>query len=255
MKIQFKMLLLFFVMIILAGCQISNPVKRFVYQNKHKTKAKLEIYQTKDEKNSFYLALKNRGGEACLYSDYLDPLFLSGLVETTESGYLWRIEKADFFTNWAYGWTEGSMEASGSFEIYLEDQALRLKLKERVEFWDLKSGQIRYFDSFYLDEKGKNKVRDRVKRSQALSEYLLKMEIPGLFNTYNDFTDDGSFKRKALPILLDKNKKLPEDLAKLRTSGTLLRDIDEAGKLIYAFYQKSAFFKEKLPECIFLAKE
>lgn len=95
-------------------------------------------------------------------------------------GYLY-ITKARFFSNWAQGWTEGFYEASGKYKIKEINGGTYLVEEDRLEFWDIISGEIRFKSKYYRNDDGLQKVRNRIARHK---EYV------NVLKNWNDFNNN-----------------------------------------------------------------
>lgn len=75
-----------------------------------------------------------------------------------------------FFSNWQNGWTEGFYQASGKYLLEKNGSAYKLVEVDKLEVWDIESGEIRYRGNYFRGDDGLQKVRNRVDR---IREYAL----------------------------------------------------------------------------------
>ena len=227
--------------------------ENFVVVNLEKSNLKFSasyfsIY--KDSKGNIY---------AEFTSEYTHPAILVGEIKKDSSGdMIFYINTIKFATSWPNGFTEGESEASGAIKFHKEKDIFQVKVIEKIEFWDLKKGNIRFFDDYYVYEEGLEKVKNRMTRIKSIVEYLktLKDQLPLVFgNAYFDTKDSYSFWAIVKPILFDKKRILPKELEELRKSETLLRDWEESYELIYMLYNFDYFFESILSNFKFVEKQ
>ncbi|HOV14135.1 MAG TPA: hypothetical protein PK771_07620 [Spirochaetota bacterium] len=192
------------------------------------------------------------------YSGYIGPAILVGELKKDLSGDMTLyINKIKYTTSWPNGFTEGVNEASGVIKFVKDKEKFQPKVIERIEFWELKKGTIRYFDDYYVYDEGLEKVKNRMVRIKSIVEYLktLKDKLPVYFgNPYFNTKDSKSFWSIVKPLLLDKKNILPKELEELRKSETLLRDWEESYELIYMIYNFDYFFENILGNYKFIEK-
>lgn len=215
---------------------------------------------TEAEVPSRFTIKLNKEGE--LYGEYRNPLIPAAViyadVEKGEKDNLRvYVTKVRFFTNWPNGWTEGVYEASGMYLLSDDDENARIRLQDEFTLWDIVTGEIRYFDTYYRGDDGFSKVKHRIDRMTEISRYLQEeKEFPRYYREDVFLTDVGEFlfpeatgtdtgtggeNETALGagIFWDKSyseKILPEQYVELRNSGTLYRDFEEAPGLFFTIY-------------------
>ncbi len=200
--------------------------------------------------------------EGTLYGEYRNPLIPAAVIYTdvekgTKENLRLYVTKVRFFTNWPNGWTEGVYEASGMYLISDDTENARIKLQDEFTLWDIVSGEIRYFDTYYRGDDGFSKVKNRIDRMTEISRYLQEEKgFPPYYRENNFLTSveeflfpevtgaekgTGGKKETALGAGIFWNKGysekiLPEQYIELRNSGTLYRDFEEAPELFYTIY-------------------
>lgn len=200
------------------------------------------------------LVIKTRNNKkwAELRSPLIYPATISGSIQDNGENLIFDIETIYFLANWPNGWTEGLLEASGRLIFIKENNFYKCEVNDSIAMWDLQKGGIRYRDTFYLDDKGKEKVKQRLKRIQGLTSFLRDQPIPDYFGHIWFKTKLGdSFNKYAKPILLSKGTKFPKYLQDLQTSNTILRDYTEAIDLFFMDYNLPTYFDTILPGSFF----
>lgn len=107
-----------------------------------------------------------------LTSDLIPGITLYG---NANGGFLY-ITKVRYFSNWAEGWTEGFYEASGKYKINKAQDGFYLTQEDKLEIWDITSGEIRHKNKYYRDDNGLQKVRNRINR---INEYISVIKNAG----------------------------------------------------------------------------
>lgn len=226
-----NLLLFFFTVLIFGGC---------------KTIVQEYVMIAADVPSRFTI-LRNKEGE--VYGEYRNPLIpaavISGDIEDTrEGGLRFYVTEVRFFTNWPNGWTEGVYEASGTYLLHNTGGNTRLEVEEEFTLWDITSGGIRYFDTYYRGDEGSRKVKNRIDRMTEISRFVKKEKgFPGKDRvTFSRNIRAFLFPEAAVMgagIVWDKQyteKILPEQYIELRNSGTIYRDFEEAPVLFYTMY-------------------
>ncbi|OHD82425.1 MAG: hypothetical protein A2355_01185 [Spirochaetes bacterium RIFOXYB1_FULL_32_8] len=170
-------------------------------------------------------------------SPFLICAEISGVIKKTELTTDVHIDTIHYLTSWANGWTEGIFDATGIISFYNENGKNIVSIKEEITIFDLKKGNLRYYDTMYQNEDGYKKVQDRFTRIKAIIEYL---KTNGYTKPYGKVYFKSEYSNAFLydvkKSLLAKNVKLPENLQRLKDSGTLEKDIQEAVELIFTLY-------------------
>ncbi len=233
---------------------------------KYYSKEKLTIkgFEEKDSKlplSNFFIKKDAKGkifGE--FISEYTLPVVFLGEISSDVSGdVIFYIYKIKYTTSWPNGFTEGENDASGAIKFHKEGNVYKAAVVENVEFWDLKKGIVRFFDDYYINEEGLEKVKNRMERLKSIVKYLISVKNEGLpeyfENAYFDTINVKSFWSAVKPKLFDKKRELPKELEELRKTETLLRDWEESYELMFALYNFDYFFKNILPDLDFVEKQ
>jgi hypothetical protein len=263
MKIKHKKIILviniLIILIITAGC--SSVVRELESESIYIKK--LDSNRNKLHEISFQI-LENEDGSLAglLTSPFIYGAEFTGDIKENENGdILFYIEEYRTFCNWPNGWTEIISEATG--QILFEYKTLNTgsnnesyytaNITYELEVWDIKSGGIRYFDDFYLDDKGLSKIKDRSARVTAIVDFLKIQDFPGYFGHITKDTSYGpEFHDTIEDFLFDDNTQYPEHLLDLKEYGTILRDFEEAHGLIFIQYNMDYFLNDSLPGAEFL---
>jgi hypothetical protein len=162
------------------------------------------------------------------------------------------IERFEYLDKWPNGWTQGIHEASGIILFQKQDDRWEAKVMEEVEIWDIIKGEIRYFNDYYRDNKGLGKVKNRMERIRALNDFIKENGFPEYFGSLKKVTPSGpGFQRTVKNFLFNKNTVYPETLQKVKESGTVMRDFEEASGLMYMEYNMEYFLNKVLPGSVF----
>jgi hypothetical protein len=124
-------------------------------------------------------------------SPYIPAAVVSGDVEETGEGLMFYITQVELFTAWDNGWTEGILEGSGSFLLTPEEGGWTITMQDSLSLWDVVSGGIRYFDTYYRGEDGLRKVKNRVDRMREVNWYL--RDEQDFLPFYGDFIETSSY--------------------------------------------------------------
>lgn len=181
---------------------------------------------------------------------------IGSLEQDQNNNYNFYIEKIEYITNWPNGWTEGTNEASGKIILQKQNDIWRAKVEEPFRMQDVIKGEIRYFDDFYIETKGLEKVKNRMDRIKEINLFLKQNNLPEFFGNVWFKTSYGEpFKKVIKKILFDKKTVYPENLMKLKESGTIKRDVEEATGLFFMDYNIDYFFNKILNDSIFIEKK
>lgn len=124
------------------------------------------------------------GGErkpAELTSSLFPRIVFKGEIAAEAGGdVVFVVTEARLFDNWQNGWTEGFYEASGVLRFKkgaassnAAEETLAV-LEDPIRLWGIKSGEIRYIDTYYRRDDGLKKVKQRVDRMSELSKFMRK---------------------------------------------------------------------------------
>jgi hypothetical protein len=173
-----------------------------------------------------------------------------------------RLDSLRFLSPNLVGWNEFTRELSGGGLLRVEGDRAVLRLEGPVDPLDINGGKIRQKDTRLSGEQALQALRNREDRIAALTQWMHSRErVPA-------FTGQREFEKYWKPILfpeLVSRRKRPEtwsetgalwaraedvrwnlsytemlfsgELQKIRNSGTLLRDWDEAAAWIYLEYE------------------
>lgn len=218
--------------------------------------------------------VKERSNGFSFESDILPGMTISGITASENGVEILYITGVRMFSNWAGGWTEGYFEASGKYVMETYEGTYKLIEIDHFELWDIISGEIRYHDTYYRGDDGLWKVKNRVDRLKEISRVLVnelgktdKLEdlshdiypfmFPELYK-FDDLEKKGelpeSFKNSGFEPEIIKSSGInwrsdysrsvfPEQIWKLRDSGTLYRDVQEAPDIFRAIYNLEYYFK------------
>ena len=209
---------------------------------------------------------------AILSSPYIPGISIGGIVSGDEESISLYVTDARLFGNWPNGWTEGMYEASGVF-VFTRDEGSggwRVHVQDRFELWGIESGEIRYYDDYFLAEEGTSKVRTRVDRLQAYAQWYAEIGAP----FYGDARREGAYgaalrpefeRALATAIGLDADRAgsrdraapppLPEPIARLAESDTIERDLREAPSLFTALYNLTYYTDRVLEGAVLYPRE
>lgn len=172
--------------------------------------------------------LRRRDDAFVLTVDRLPGISLYGIFERRHPDTIkLYLTGAYLFSNWANGWTEGYTEASGVLVLRRTAAGLwKVETEDPIELWTVQFGEIRYYDTYLRGDEGLSKVKARIDRITALAELIAEV--------FPDNSDEPATPRllEDLRAIIDPPIWLPE----LLDSGTIERDLREAGTLLTAFY-------------------
>ncbi len=213
---------------------------------------KLKREGLKSEKAFTTLTIrKNDAGKlkGIITSPFIHWSKIEGDITESENGDIkLSIDKFYFITNWPNGWTEGEAAATGEVDFIKTSGGYKASVTAGFEILDYTSGGIRYFDDYYLGDEGLKKVRERMERIRALNKFIKSTgKLPDFFGDLNFKTSYSEPFKKALKrILLAKDAVYPDYLVKLKTSGTVMRDYEEAAGLFFMDYNMDHYIKNIL---------
>ncbi len=99
-----------------------------------------------------------------------------------EKSIMIRVDSISVISSWPNGWTAGEWEASGLVLLEGSGETYRCVLKEPVMLWDIKKGEIRYYDTYFRKDDGLQKARNRMERIKEVSRFLRERnKFPAVF--------------------------------------------------------------------------
>lgn len=242
----------------ITGC-ISTTKALETTKNFQKSKKQLFL---SNKKQTTILFKQNKKGESWfeLTSPFISGAAIRGEIKSDgSSDYTLYIEAFHFLVNWPNGWTEGEYEASGQINLILDrsDDLWHANIVDKFEIWDIKKGAIRYFDDYYQDQKGMDKVKNRMVRIQAVVSFLKQQKaFPKLFgHLWKKSSYGKSLKKIVGKFIRNKSTVYPEELIPLKESGTLTRDFEEAAGLFLIDYNMEYYLNEILNGATFKIKK
>lgn len=203
-----------------------------------------------------FIITTNRKGDvsAVLTSPLINQNEFSGTVETISNKIIFDINSYKYFVNWDNGWTEGINQARGQIIFIKNSGKLETKISEEIKIMETIKGKIRYFDDYYVNKKGKTKVKARMARIRAINVFIkTNLNIP-YFEHYKKKTQTPGYKKTVKPFLFDKELKYPKHLIELKNSGTIRRDFEESYPLMFADYNMEYLLNNLLPGSVFIKK-
>ncbi len=109
------------------------------------------------------------------------------LVALGPDEYAFNALEARVFGNWPNGWTEGLYEASGSLRLRRAGGAWTSSLIDPFKLWDIRKGEIRYYETYFLRDDGLKKTKQRVDRMIELSGFMRKsLGMPAVYREEKD---------------------------------------------------------------------
>ncbi len=132
-----------------------------------------------------------------------------------------KIASISVLSNWPNGWTSCEWEASGIVNLEKSDDIWKCSIKEPVERWDIKKGEIRYYDTYFRNQEGLQKTKNRVERIDAVCRYLHEEELfPDLLGSTKKDTNMGRGMNKILiPYLFPETLDTGKRFSKRRNDG------------------------------------
>ena len=228
-----------------------NSKNLFIKKENAKFKSKKSL--------SKFVIKENKKGQnwAELTSPFIHWSKIKGTVTEEPSGDIaFLIESMRFITNWPNGWTRGEIEATGSILFKTTNDGWTAKVTEEFETWEIIKGEVRYFDDYYIEQEGLKKVKARIARIKAINDFIKQNEFPEFFGhiwfktTYGD-----PFNKTIKNFLFNKKTEYPEHLVKLKESGTVKRDLEEAVGLMFMDYNLQYYFNNILNNSNFIVIE
>ena len=137
---------------------------------------------------------ENRKGEVWgeFTSPYVPAAVVKGDVVQIPEGIRFYITGVKLFSSWPNGWTEGLLEGSGAIILSREKTGWAFHVEDELSLWDVVSGEIRYYDTYYRGDEGLRKVKNRVDRMIQVSRFLREeREFPPFYGAIMKETSHG----------------------------------------------------------------
>ena len=192
-------------------------------------------------------------------TDLMPNLILKGPITLNNGEFI--LNTLLFLSPGLFGWNEIEQEITGAGKLHITEQGAHLSFTEIPEGLDIRQGRIRQKNTRIVNNQALSALRNRQERIIALTEWM--HEQPGL----PDFTTQKEFEKYWKPIILPElvlpkkrphtwskedasfergedikwnttytERIFPEELWKVRNTGTLLRDWEETPGWIYMEY-------------------
>lgn len=215
-------------------------------------------FDSKKAISTFVIKNNNKGK---IWGELTSPFIhwskiIGDVTEDKEGNINFDIISIQYLTNWPNGWTSGETEATGSISFDVSADGWQAKINEPFETWEVINGEIRYFDDYYRDEEGLKKVKNRIVRINAVNHFIKESELPEFFGHIWFKTPYGEpFKRTIRKFLFNRNTQYPDYLIKLKKSGTIRRDFEEAFGLFFMDYNIEYYFNNILDKSYFKERD
>lgn len=235
-----RLLYFFIILLILSGC--ATITERYdshemYYQFAFSLKNASRLTFMKNHKNETWIEIS---------SPFLYKTSLIGSVkDLSNDNFEMIIEQIKYFGNWPEGWTEGVSEAYGRLHFIKEEQGWRCKIIDNYELWDVIEGEVRYKEDYYLNENGKQKVKDRIDRMVELVKLLKTFGLPEFYGHYKwrstygkPFKDDAQnflFPETKNYFFLRNNHLLAPTYYNNDTSGDAHSDTQQKNKILLGY--------------------
>jgi hypothetical protein len=228
----------------------------------------LAVYHTESKPGTEVRHVRETAGGKefiVISQDAMPGLRIKGSLPGGDGGFY--LTSLDFFCSNITGWNEYTLELSGGGVFRVTGKAALLKLESPVEPVNITGGKIRRENTRLTGGEALTALRNRSERILSLTEWMRsRQEVP-------DFQDEAEFEKYWKPLLLPElvsakdrppawnaenahwtraedilwntdytQAMFPEDLRKVRDSGTLCRDWEEALGWIYFAYEWENLF-------------
>jgi len=182
--------------------------------------------------NTAHSAHLNRKATVEITSPLLPSLTISGVTDGfTDNRIKIEVLQLSFLSNWPNGWTEGVYEASGIITLNQKNGTWISSVEDPFTIWDIKKGEIRYYDTYYLKDDGLKKVRNRFDRIKEVTRYLkAERQFPAFIGNKTKKTIYGkSMNNIVTPFLfpetvnfqkLQDTKTLPKEFSEKTSAGS-----------------------------------
>lgn len=164
-------------------CSCATLTKSYRSEEKYKLKESSKL-----ERDMSIVKFKtDRDGESRfeLRSPLINQVVIYGSYEeqsdNTADRVVLYVERVRLFANWPNGWTEAHYEASGRLVLTAEGEKWRCALEEPLELWEILSGELRHYDTFYRGEEGMSRVKNRVDRLRETAKLLNDRGFPAYY--------------------------------------------------------------------------
>jgi hypothetical protein len=228
----------------------------------------LAVYRTESKNGAGVRRVRGKaGGEEFLVisPDAMPNLRVKGSLPGEDGSFY--LISLDFFCSNITGWNEYTLELSGGGVFLVNEKTALLKLGSPIEPVNITRGKIRREDTRLSGGEALTALRNRHERILALTEWMRSLpDVPV-------FQDEAEFEKYWKPLLLPElvspkerppawkqenalwvrgedvswntaytRAVFPEDLYKIRDSGTLCRDWEEALGWIYFAHEWENLF-------------
>ncbi|GHV02507.1 hypothetical protein FACS189485_03080 [Spirochaetia bacterium] len=258
-------IILLFLITILSGCSTLVEKSARVLDGSAFKEKVLWTYQEKPKEGIRFSRIREKNGEEFIaVSGTAMPnlRFRGGLPD--ESG-KFQLDSLYFLSPNLTGWNEFTLELSGSGIFTISGSGATLRFDMPVEKVSITAGKIRRDNNRITGAEAVSALSNRQERISALTEWMHAQ------NLTENFKDQNAFEKYWKPILLPElvsakkrpadwskenalwvtsddirwntvytQARFPEELHRIRDSGTLLRDWEEALPWIYFDYEWDA---------------
>lgn len=246
-------IIIFIIILFLNGCQ--TITKKIISKEKFINKEN-SIFKSKKAKTKLIIKKDSKNNKLYGYltSPFIHWANIIGEIEKNKNGFKFLISEFRILTNWPNGYTYGEYEASGIIDIEKKQSGYyAIKILEPFELWDLQKGEIKYFDDYYRFEEGLNKVKNRMDRIRTINKFIKEnnfFEYYGRIYFKSSYSD--SYKKTMRLFLFNKQTSFPKHLIKIKETGTLKRDFEEAIGLFFMDYNLDYYLNKILDNAEFI---
>lgn len=255
MRKYFYTLMILLLLFTILGC--ATVVKKIESEKKFIAKENA-VFKSKKALSKLTFKVNNKGKSLVeLTSPFISWSKIKGTISgDTTSDFKFLIESISYLANWPNGWTAGESEASGRIAFRKTDAGWEATVTEPFETWEVIRGEVRYFDDYYRKEKGLKKVKNRLTRINAVNHFFKENNSNEFFgHIWFKTTYSEPFKKTLRLFLFDKDTKYPDYLIKLKESGTIRRDYEEAVGLFFMDYNMEYYFNNVLDKSYFKERD
>ena len=219
-----------------------------------------------------------------IYGDSIEGATFTGNVQLTADGRVLSITEMHWFSNWANGWTEARLSATGKLLLSQNGQGWSISVVQPPQLGDPAAASMRYFDDYLDGEHALEEFTHRWDRILAVVavlkqklherwfEYTVAPWKPGRPSEASSFEeatrkflfpevygyseppsrDSQSVRAEAINWNVDYTAaNFPENLRAIRNSGTMLRDFEECLGLWRLAYCLDELWSHRIGEVSF----
>jgi hypothetical protein len=223
-------------------------------------------------------------GSIRIYGDSIEGATFTGSVQPTEGGRILSITEMHWFSNWANGWTEATLSATGELLLSPNGKEWTISVVQPPRLDDPVAASTRYFDNYLTGERALEEFTHRWDRILAVVallkqklqeqwfEYTVAPWQPGrrpetasfeeatrkfLFPEVYGYSepprqDSQSVRSESIKWNVDySTASFPENLRPIRNSGTMLRDFEECLGLWRLAYCLDELWSHRIGEISF----